>query len=147
MSHSPTWILVANSSHAKLFRVMQFPRIEALKVFNHPESRLHDYDLVSDKPGRNFDRVGGGRHSYEAKHDPQSLEIDKFGKILADYLSIAYENGDFSRLYILANPSFLGILRQEMNPRLQESIIAEIGKDMTEHTTEDIEKQLQALIA
>ena len=88
--------------------------------------------------------MGVGRHAYSEKTDPKLVEIEKFCRILADYLGIAYENGDFSRLYLFANPSFLGHLRQEMNPRLQESIISEIAKDMTEHTTEDIEKQLLA---
>lgn len=146
MPHQETWVLVANSSQAKLFRLTQFPKIEPIQDFAHPESRLHDQDLISDKPGRNFDRMGTGRHSYESKHDPKSLEIDKFGKILAEHLNLAHENGDFSRLYLLANPSFLGVLRQELNPRLQNAIVSEIAKDMTEHPKSDIEHQIEAAL-
>lgn len=143
MPHQETWVLVANSSQAKLFRLTQFPKIEPLQDFAHPESRLHDQDLTSDRPGRNFDSMSTRRHAYEAKHDPKSLEIDKFGKILSEYLNLAHENGDFTRLYLLANPSFLGVLRQELSARLQGAIVSEIAKDMTEHPKSDIEKQLE----
>lgn len=142
MAQHSTWILVANSSTAKIFKLVQFPKIEAFKTFDHPESRLHDSELTSDRPGRAFESMGTARHAYESKHDPKSVEITKFGRILADFLNVAYENGDFSRLYLFANPSFLGVLRQEMPQRLQDAIVAEFGKDMTEHPTADIEKQL-----
>lgn len=145
MPHPTTWILVANSSQAKIFKMLKFPKMEILKTFFHEESRLHDQDLVSDRPGRAFDSVGVGRHSYESKHDPKEVEIDKFGKILADFLSVAHEGGEFTRLYVAANPSFLGVLRQEMKARLQESIVHEIPKDFTERPTEDIEKHLESI--
>lgn len=54
MPNSTTWIVVANSSHAKIFRLVKFPKIEEMTSIDHPESRLHNQDLEGRKPGRCF---------------------------------------------------------------------------------------------
>lgn len=140
-----TWVVVANSSHVKIFRVVKFPKIEVVRVMEHPESRLHDIDLVGAPPGRAFDRQGSARHAYEPKADPKHLEIEKFAKALGEHLSASQQKGAFSRLYLMASPSFLGLLRPHLSKPAQEVIIAEITKDMTDRPTADIEHHLAAL--
>lgn len=145
MPNYATWIVVANSALAKIFRLSKFPKIEELTSMEHPESRLHDQDLVSSKPGRAFESTGVRRSSYEPESDPKKLEIDKFARILGEYLCTSYQKGKFSRLYIMAGPSFLGMLRQHLNAQTQEIIVAELAKDMTEHKKEEIEQHLAEL--
>lgn len=143
MQNNTTWIVVANSSQAKLFKVLTFPsKITAIKNLAHPESRLHDQDLVSSKPGRSFQSMGVSRHAYQSVTDPHHAEMEKFARHVAEYLTASFNKGEFKRLYVMANPSFLGLLRQYMDHNTQKSIVAEVPKDMTEHTTEDIERQL-----
>lgn len=141
----PTWIVVANGSQAKIFRLNQFPKLEVLRLFEHPESRLRDTDLTSSRPGRTFDSHGVGRHAYEAKSDPKELEIEKFAKSLGEHLSRSYEKGEFVHLYLFAGPSFLGLLRSHLTRATQEVILAEIAKDMIDHPTVDIEQHLLSL--
>lgn len=146
MPNQKTWIVVANSSHAKIFRLAQkFPKIEELTTIDHPASRLHDQDLEGRKPGRNFQSGGTTRHAYQPETDPKEVEIEKFAKSLSDYIYAAHQKGEFARLYIMANPSFLGLLRQYINPVTQKVIVAELAKDMTEHPTAEIEQHLSAL--
>lgn len=140
-----TWVVIANSAHAKIFRLVKFPKIEPLAVFEHPESRLHAQDLVSSRPGRNFQSGGTTRHAYQPMTDPKLVEAEKFAKLLGDYLSTVHLKGEFSRLYLIASPAFLGLLRTHIKSKTREAVIAEIAKDMTEHTTPDIEHQLAAL--
>jgi len=53
------WIVVAN----RVFQARQpTGPVEEMEAFIHPEARLHDQDLLADRPGRTFDRVGGGSH-------------------------------------------------------------------------------------
>lgn len=145
MPNSTTWIVVANSSHAKIFRLVKFPKIEELTSMDHPESRLHNQDLEGRKPGRCFQSGGTTRHAYQSVTEPKEVEIEKFAKSLSDYICTAHEKREFSRLYLMASPSFLGLLRQRINSATQKSIVAEVSKDMTECTHAEIEKHLSGL--
>lgn len=140
-----TWILVANSSHAKVFRLTKFPKIEELTTFDHPESRMHNQELEGRKPGRNFQSGGTTRHAYQPETEPKDVEIEKFAKTISDYICSAHYQGNFGRLYLMASPSFLGLLRQRMNSHTQKSIVAEVAKDMTECSNSEIEKHLESL--
>ena len=145
MPHTTTWTIVANSSHASIYRVTKFPKMEHLTTQEHPESRLHDRDLVTSKPGRGFESMGTARHAYQQMTDPKHTEIDKFAKSLSQYLDSAHGKGEFSRLYVVAGPTFLGLLRKHLDAKTQQSIVAEIAKDMTEQPIADVEKQLANL--
>lgn len=142
MSNSSTWIVVANSSHAKIFNSLKFPKIEEITSLDHPESRLHNQDLEGRKPGRSFQSGGTTRHAYQPETEPKAVEIEKFAKILSRYISEAHRKGDFSRLFIMASPSFLGLLRRHIDVSTQKSIVGEIAKDMVERDHAEIEQQL-----
>ena len=145
MANSSTWIVVANSSKAKLFRLVKFPKIEEMAALDHPEARMHNQDLEGRKPGRNFQSGGTSRHAYQPETEPKEVEIEKFAKILSDYICSAHYKGEFARLYIMASPNFLGLLRQRINSSTQKSIVAEVAKDLTDCTTSEIEEQLSTL--
>lgn len=104
----------------------------------HPESRLHNRDLVSDKPGRDFESVGSARHSLEPQHTPHDNEMTLFAKEIASYLEKAYNQGEFLRLYVAASPSMLGKLRQVLNNNIIKLIEAELDKDLTHAKPEEI---------
>lgn len=145
MTNNTTWVVVANSSHAKIFKVSHFPKIEIVQTLEHSESRLLDTDLVSSKQGRTSDIGGTRRHAYEQKTDPKHVEFEKFAREISSHLSAACNKGEFSRLYILANPSFLALLRQHFDHQTNKTIIAEIAKDLTNHHQSDIEEVLADL--
>lgn len=140
-----TWVVVANSSHAKIFRLTKFPKIEEVTSIDHPESRLHNQDLEGRKPGRSFQSGGTTRHAYQPETEPKAVEIEKFARILCEYINESHQKANFSRLYVMASPSFLGLLRQNIHPQVQKTIIAELSKDMTERTKAEIEQQLSEL--
>lgn len=132
------WVIVANSSIARIFKLEKRHELKELKVFEHPESRLHNLDLVSDKPGRDFESSGIGRHALEPKTLPKKLEFAVFAKLLADYLETARNQGEFDTLYIAANPSLLGLLRQSLHPNTSKIIKGEVDKDMTQMKPNEI---------
>jgi len=61
-----TWILVADSSKARLFTVESAsgPLIE-VRDFLHPESRMHEQELTTDLPGKHRNDTGVGAHGFE----------------------------------------------------------------------------------
>lgn len=143
MSNHATWVVVANSCEARIFKLIKFPKIEELDALYHPESHLHNQDLVSSKPGRTFQSTNPNRSAYEPKTSPKQNEIDKFARQLGEHLATTLHNGDFQRLYLFAEPSFLGNLRQHLDAKTKDAIVGEAPKDLTKHKIADIERSLE----
>lgn len=135
-----TWVLVANGSLAKIFKMEKNSILTEVTEIAHPESRQQEQDLVSSRPGRTFGSMGGGtiRHAYERPHTQKNTELHIFAKSLADFLDAARNKGDFARLYIAANPQFLGILRQSLSSNTHQLIAGEVDKDMTHLSSAEI---------
>jgi protein required for attachment to host cells len=141
-----SWLIVANSSLARIFKIVKRDELEELKVFEHPESRLHNMDLVTDKPGRDFESSGTRRHALEPKVLPKRHEFAVFAKELADYLESAFNQKEFEILYVAANPSLLGLLRQSLHANVAKLIKGEIDKDMTHMKPQEIPAHLPFLL-
>lgn len=144
-TNSFAWVVVADSCQARIFRSVKFPQLEEISYLEHPESRLHNQDLVSAPPGRGFQRGGTSSYSYQSEIGPKQQEAIKFARQLATFLSSAERKNEFERLYIIANPSFLGLLRLHIDSGIQGKIFAEIAKELTSSDVATIEHHLAAL--
>jgi protein required for attachment to host cells len=144
-------IIVANESAALLYHLhepansLQFVR----KIFD-PRARLHDRDLVSDRPGRRPDHapVQSGRrgasphHATAGEHDAHEHAIEVFARELAHELEAARLAGQFDRLVIMAGPKFLGMLRAVLPGSVNATIVAEVPKDLVNHPVQAIREHL-----
>ncbi len=108
------------------------------------QARLHDRDLVSDRPGRVFDHAPGpGRRGAVAHHATggerrphRHVEL-LFARRIAEALALARSQGRIDRIVLMAEPGFLGLLRQVLPPGLGSSIAAEVPKDLV-HQSEEV---------
>lgn len=142
-----TWILVANSTIARIFEVEKNNKLIELELLTHPESRLHGRELTSDRPGRGFESAVIGRHAKEPTTPPKKVEFGIFAKHLSDHLETAHKEGKFGKLYLAASPQFLGLLRQEIGSNTAQTIAGEIDKDMTQMEPSEIRKHFFPLVA
>jgi len=140
---SKTWILVAESSRAKIFE-QESPRgdLREMEAFDHSASRMNDVDLVSSAPGRTFDSKGMARHSIEPETDPKVNEAHIFAHLLAQRLNKDLENHHFNKLVVIAPPEFLGILRDSFSAHVNKIIAAEINKNLVRESAEKIQEHL-----
>jgi protein required for attachment to host cells len=132
------WLLVANSSIGRVFQFEKGNQLVELGVFEHPESRMKNSDLVSDKPGRDFESVGTVRHALEPKTLPKQAEFVHFARSLTEYLRTARNQNEFDTLYIAASPTMLGLLRQSLDPAVAKLVKGEVDKDITHLKTDEI---------
>ena len=137
MKQQQRWIVVANASCARIFR-MDAHKLEELKTLIHPESRLHEQDLVSSAPGRDFSSTGIRRHAMEPKTSAKEHEYTIFAKMISDFLEEERKKNAFSQLYIAASPNFLGMLRQAISTHTATLITKEFNKDLVHLSTDDI---------
>lgn len=121
------WVVVANSSTAKIYRAENVNTLVEIHTLNHSVSHLHDRDIVSDKPGRSKD----GHHSIEEQTPQQVKERIHFASEIASYLEKGLSDNNLDRVYLISIPQFLGFLRQSLNPQVAKLIHAEIHKDLT----------------
>lgn len=127
------WIVVSNSACARIFKAESAQSLVEVDTLLHPASRLHSKDLGSDRPGRQFESSpqNGARHSMEPKTTPQDVEINEFAKQLADHLNSAAAKDKVRKIYLAANPAFLGLLRKNFSGLTSQVIVEEINKDIT----------------
>lgn len=138
-----TWILVAHRSGARFFENpgpgKGLIHVETIK---HPEGRLKNGEINSDKPGRAFDRMGGGRHSMSTEQEPIEHVAQQFAKHLSEKLVRGRTENRFNKLVLVAEPRFLGELRSALDSPTTALISATLDKDLGGIEDRDIPKHL-----
>jgi protein required for attachment to host cells len=134
---SGTWILVAESSRAKLYRAdNRKSPISEIEALENPAGRLHEGDLVSDRPGSDGGSVGQGRRVLDDKTTARQQEHISFAKQLAERLNAARTEGEFSRLVLAAPPAFLGLLRDSLGKEVMDMVYAQVDKNLVQQPAE-----------
>lgn len=138
-----TWVLVADSSRARIFRA-EGPEAKLIEVEDmaHPEGHLHEVDLTSDLPGRTFDRFGQGRHAMEEDTPPKRYEANLFAKRIAHRLENGRTNHEFGRLVLVAEPRFLGILRDNLSAECIKLTSLQVDKNLAQLDPGEIRNRL-----
>lgn len=143
MATNKYWIVVAESSYARIFRCDQpGAALEEETALVHPESRLHAQDLHSDLPGRAFDSGGEGRHAMSPDTDPKRHEAEVFARELIAHIESARTSGKFEELILAASPAFLGLLRERMSSALRQRVIHTLSKNLVHEDKATITRQL-----
>ncbi|MFA6051437.1 MAG: host attachment protein [Methylobacter sp.] len=137
-----TWILVADNSRARIFTA-ETPSspLEEIDDLSHSEGRLHDREMTTDLPGK-IKSAGAGGHTFEQPTDPKKHEADVFAHSVANYLEDAHNANKFKQLLIIAEPSFLGLLRNQLPEQIKRLVSFELDKNLTKHSAEDIRQHL-----
>ena len=148
MKATHTWILVADAGRARIFANHGVGKgLEEVTEGEHTHPLPKTREIGTDKPGRSFDSHGTGRHAMEPRVDWHEQAKEEFAKELAKWLKAAWLADSFGRLVIAAPPRTLGELRRELDPQVAKCISAEIDKDLTHHTPEQVEEQIGKVLA
>lgn len=130
------WIVAANRGFAKIFEAKGKGReINEIHHLDNPEGRLKGSLGFTDRPGRTFDRLGGGRHSYEDK-DIHGREQKLFVEHIIEFLQQGKNEKAFDELAFVAPAQFLGELNSTLPPGLKKILVKEIGKDLPENLSD-----------
>lgn len=125
-----TWIVVADSSHARIFSAANRVKpLTAVTEFSFPESRLRDQDIYSDRPGRLFESANESRSAIEPP-DIREQQHHAFAREICEALDAGRNRQRFDALMIVAPPAFLGALRQNMNDQLEKMVDKSVQKNL-----------------
>ncbi len=136
--HHNALILVADGQKYLVLRNAGNFRHPVLKV----EARgahvsLPTSEQGSDRTGRAF-ATSGTRRSAMEQADLHQLEMDGFAKQVAEILQVRAETGDFEELIVVAPPHTLAELRKHRGEAVTNRLVAEVNKDLTKHTIDQI---------
>lgn len=136
------WVVVADTSRARIFSAENFNSpLREIQTLAHPAARLHKGDLVSDRPGRDRN-TSAGSHDMGHDSDAKQEQAIRFASQVCETLECGRTNGRFNKLYVLAAPGFLGMLRKQQSSSLQKMIAGEIDKNLAGHDVAEIRSNL-----
>src|SRR5581483_455492 len=115
MNRTPTWILIGNSSRARLYAATGERPWRLLLAIEHPESRAKTRDLVTDDRGcvRQSGR-NAAKPAMDSRTSPKELEAIRFAARIAGVLRAGLDRHAYEEVAIVAPPRFLGLLRREL---------------------------------
>ena len=139
-----TWILSANRSSASLFE-SDWPGklMRRIQQIPHPQGRMQNKDIDTDKPGRVFDSLGQGRHSTSPKQEPTEHIAQQFALDLAELLNKGRLAHSYDQLVLVAEPKFLGILRAALDKNTESLVIHTVNKELVDVKEEDLVEYLK----
>ena len=133
-------VLAADQARARLFKAdkREGALVEITGLAN-PEARLREQDLVSDASGGNPHDIGN--------HDSAHQHVaEVFAKEVGKALDQAAQAHKPDRIYVLASPSFLGLLRPQWSAALKGRIAQELAKDVSRMPPDQIRSHLPELL-
>ncbi|MEJ2515332.1 MAG: host attachment protein [Gammaproteobacteria bacterium] len=128
---SQVWVVVASSTRCRIFiqKAHNAPLVE-IEDMVHPVARLRPGQTRTDKPGRSLDGNGGGRHAVGRPPDARVQECQRFAKDVASRIESARQKHQFDRLVVIAEPKFLGRLRQGLSSATRSCVTAQLQKNL-----------------
>jgi protein required for attachment to host cells len=141
---SITWILVANASLAKLYANYGPNKgLKLVKELMHPASRSKNSELVTDRPGAIQSSPGGG---YESHRQPKEQAARAFAQELAQEFYQGRTRQAFGRAILVAPPTFMGMLKAEMDAPTDRLVSARVEKDYTKTAEPVLVERLSSCI-
>lgn len=125
-----SWLVIANSAEADIYDSVLHPNkptFSLIKAFENNESRLKTSELADDQAGEFGSGTGG--HAVYSHNNLHKSVIERFAIKIAKYLDLERGNHKFQRLFIAAEPSFLGLLFGSLSELTQELVAVKIDKN------------------
>lgn len=141
-----TWILVANASLARVYEHLGPNKgLRLVKELLHPESRLKNSELVTDRPG-SMASTGNGQGAKTPQTEPKAHEAKVFAQELAQELYHGRTKNAFGRAIVFAPPSFMGMLNAVMDSPTAQLVTDRFEKDYTKSPEPQIRERLASCL-
>lgn len=139
------WIIVANQSEARFFEQdLRSLNIEFLHKIEHPEGRMRNQDLKTDRSGRAFSSWSGSRssHGMETKLSPQQKQAEVFAGQINDQLRKGFHENRFDEIELVAEPQFMGSIFAQLDKNVKRAVKEKVTKDLAYFSDHEVKKYL-----
>jgi protein required for attachment to host cells len=140
-----TWVVAADGGQARFFQMEdKHEGLREIEGVMSVDGNKPSREIASDRPGRAFASMGGSRSAMEPPTDPQRFAKQAFARDIAKIL--LERQVEFDKLIVAAPAKTLGDLRKQFHPLVSSKVIAELDKDLTHISPQDLSLQLAVLI-
>lgn len=139
-----SWILIANRTGARVLD-KQGRELSLIAELSHTQGRLRDRDIESDRPGRGQSGNGAGKHALSTPQSSHEHDAKAFARELAEHLRQWRMQSRFERLVLVAEPHFLGLVRQALDDVTARLVVATVPKDLAHASLRDLPDLLPEL--
>lgn len=142
-----TWVVAADASRARIFRMLGRSQVEEIEDFIHPAGRQKDRELRTDASGQAFAKGAQGSnvgHATGERTEPTEHEAEVFSRTIGEFLDKARVENLYDELCLIAPPKFLGLLRKTLSKEAQRMICKEIPKNVSWFNSRDIEAVIRS---
>jgi protein required for attachment to host cells len=141
-----TWILVANSSLARLYANAGPKKgLTLIKELAHPESRQKNSDLVTDRSGF-MQSAGNGHGARQPQTEPKQNEARNFALELAEELHQGRTTNQVHRIILVAPPAFMGLINASIDGPTSQMVSDRFEKDYTKAPPKELAGHLESCI-
>lgn len=141
-----TLILVADSSRARLLRAdSPTAELRELEDFIAPEGRMHERDLVSDRPGRGQGGAQQGKHTYDERTSAHDEAQHEFARRLVERLERERTGAGYGQLVCVAPAAMLGRLREAMGDALASTVVESVEKNLVQRPAGEVREHIGVL--
>lgn len=138
------WVLIADGEKALFLRNVGDDMDMNLEVIRKDEQdNPKAQDWAANRPGRMHD-TGPGHKSAVDDTDWHELEKERFAKEVAEHLYSKAHAGAFDKLVIAASRPVLSALRSAMHKEVQDKIMLDVPKVLTNHPLDEVERRICA---
>ncbi len=132
------WVINSNSNTCRIYQYNKaHAKLDLIKEIQHPENRLHNIDLTSDRAGR-YKSNGGAHGAYEPPANQKEIKADNFMRDVARELNQERNKKSFEKLILIVPAHMNGLLMSHMDKHVQELVISNIQKDLLHLNDKDL---------
>lgn len=142
-----TMVIVASRTGARLLTLAGPGKpLQTWRELQHPEGRLMNREVNADRPGRVHDRVGPARHAMAKEEPPHERSAADFAREVAQATEEARNAHAFDDVVLVAEPGFLGMLRQALDAVTNDRVRGTVQKDLAAVETRDLAPYLEEVL-
>jgi protein required for attachment to host cells len=143
-----TWYVLANLSGAVIYEDFRDQKFKFIERMRNSRGRLTEGQMDSDRPGRGFSSAGSGtiRHGLDRTFHHHEQDAVRFARTIANHLTRKNKEEAFQSLVLVAEPHFLGLLRQALPEAIHGLIRHEVPREYLEGSDADLKRSIEAAI-
>lgn len=141
-----TWVVVAHRAGARIFEHTGPNALRLIEDIAHEDGRKKSSELESDTPGMSFSRQGPGRHPMPKAETAHHHVAMSFARELAGKLDAGRKGNRFEGIVLVAEPRFLGMLREALDGQTAGRVAASVSKDLAHAAAHELPAYLKDVL-
>lgn len=128
LANNTRWYVVASRTDAAIYKDGPDQKFQVVDRFSNAKGALLESEMVSDRQGRVFSTGGGGifHHTLDRRDHHHELAARRFAKKIAKVIMAAYQEHRMGNVVLVAEPHFLGLLRNSLSPFVRRIVEHEV---------------------